>query len=334
MNRLKIKKISDLRLDGRIDIDNFINDEFTNGEFINSIEYLDYHPVDRFNDQSVCILDQKDSVVSVFMCTLNSNNEIVSHPGTTFSGFIFYRFTKFEIIKESIEIVIKYFEKIANLMKIYISPNYYNIDLNPFILTALNHSDFIFKVGSLNEFINLNYISSENELINNYSQSRRSKIRQLLREDNYYLDIQYNINNDAWNSLELNLMDKYQKKPTHSHQEIIDLSMRFQNKIISYTLFNKLTGEYAASSIVYRFKNVLHTQYLDLNYKYKSDSPNALLNHLIILDTLNKEINYFSFGSSTEKEASYLNEGIMNFKKSFGTKSEVSMIAVKKLRSS
>lgn len=79
MNSMKRKKE---------ELDNFIMDDKTNGEFLNLLKYLSYHPEGRFNDDSIVVLDDnnKNIVGVMFACVVEEGKCVSSYAGTTFSG--------------------------------------------------------------------------------------------------------------------------------------------------------------------------------------------------------------------------------------------------------
>ena len=89
---LKIFRISELNDIDRKQVDEFILHTLSNGEFINTTNYLAYHPQDRFIDDSIVINDvHTKKIKTVFMAAARPNDKetIISHPGTTFAGPIF-----------------------------------------------------------------------------------------------------------------------------------------------------------------------------------------------------------------------------------------------------
>jgi len=77
-------------------------------------------------------------------------------------------------------------------------------------------------------------------------------------------------------------------------------------------------GEYGAFALVYCFKNVFHTQYLDLNYRFSKQMPNLMLISKLILKARELGYSYFSFGASTEDSGNILNYSLFRYKAEYG----------------
>ena len=77
-------------------------------------------------------------------------------------------------------------------------------------------------------------------------------------------------------------------------------------------------GEYAAFALVYQFKHVFHTQYLDVNYRFTGEYPNLYLVHNLLIEAVRQGCRMFSFGASTEDGGNYLNEGLFAYKAGYG----------------
>ena len=77
-------------------------------------------------------------------------------------------------------------------------------------------------------------------------------------------------------------------------------------------------GIYGAFGLIYLFKNVFHTQYLDLNYDYSTHYPNLLLITELIWEARRLGYRWFSFGASTESGGQVMNEGLYEYKAAYG----------------
>lgn len=126
--KLEIIRISELDQDEKMSVDAFILDKNTNGEFINTTKYLEYHPEDRFLDESIIIKDSDSgSIKCVVMAASNNEKKksIISHPGTTFSGLIINRKTKISEIENMIDMIEAYYGKQYNEITLKLVPTCY-----------------------------------------------------------------------------------------------------------------------------------------------------------------------------------------------------------------
>jgi len=71
--------------------DDFVMDKSVNGTFLQTRRFLNYHPKDRFVDESIIIYNKKNNIAAVCPACLveeNGNKIFFSHKGTTFGGII------------------------------------------------------------------------------------------------------------------------------------------------------------------------------------------------------------------------------------------------------
>ncbi|HBI61855.1 MAG TPA: hypothetical protein DDY31_11705, partial [Lachnospiraceae bacterium] len=112
--KLKIIKRNALTDKEKMRVDQFILSENTNGEFINSLKYLEYHPEDRFVDDSIIVVDACSDTIRGLMMAAQRQGEpstIVSHPGTTFAGPIIDRKLRIQEIQSVLDVLLTYYEK-------------------------------------------------------------------------------------------------------------------------------------------------------------------------------------------------------------------------------
>lgn len=149
-----------------------------------------------------------------------------------------------------------------------------------------------------------------------YNTSRRASVRSFQRKYKFKIVKDKKVSEQIWTHLIKNLQYKYNVSSTHSLSEINELIDKFPESILPYSIY--LESKYAAFALIYRFKNIMHSQYLDVNYELVSRRPNIYLIHKILQLAVNEKSKYFSFGSSTEDNGNFINEGLMDFKNSFG----------------
>lgn len=74
------------------DWDTFIKQKAVNGSFLQSRIFLNYHPKDRFKDNSLLVLKNKETIIAVIpACEIKDKGEwkfFYSHKGSTFGGII------------------------------------------------------------------------------------------------------------------------------------------------------------------------------------------------------------------------------------------------------
>src|SRR5258705_10724884 len=85
--------------------DEFVRNTSRNGGIFQERDFLSYHPDGKFNDASLLFFE-KGTLMAVFPAAIVSENEkqkIVSHPGSSCGGLIFFYLSKLQQVLEKIE---------------------------------------------------------------------------------------------------------------------------------------------------------------------------------------------------------------------------------------
>jgi hypothetical protein len=316
---LKIFRISELNDIDRKQVDEFILHTLSNGEFINTTNYLAYHPQDRFIDDSIVINDvHTKKIKTVFMAAARPNDKetIISHPGTTFAGPIFMINQSIREIDVLLQHILSYYKNRYKTIILKTQPTIYTTQPSEEIAYLLLKHGFKAGFNAISNVIDLAKRSTEADLMATYNTSRRASVRSFQRKYKFKIVKDKKVSEQIWTHLIKNLQYKYNVSSTHSLSEINELIDKFPESILPYSIY--LESKYAAFALIYRFKNIMHSQYLDVNYELVSRRPNIYLIHKILQLAVNEKSKYFSFGSSTEDNGNFINEGLMDFKNSFG----------------
>lgn len=302
--------------------DNFILNNSINGTFLQTRNFLNYHPHDRFVDNSLIIFKGDNTIVAVIpACSIsNEKSETIfhSHKGSTFGGIIVGK--TFNCIK-NIEGIIKVFheyikEKDFNKVIIKVTSDIFcncNMDL-------INY--FLFKEGyrnydELSFYIDFNNYKSE--IISNFTASRRRDYKYSLKNDFIFSKIVSNEQIAEFHSILSNNLKKFEAKPVHSLEELLDLKNNRLNDVVEfYGVYYE--SKLIAGSMVFKFSNkVFHTQYLAADPEYLKLFPMNFLDTQLIMTAYEEGFRCFSFGISTEEDGKILNYNLAEFKEGFGT---------------
>lgn len=314
----QIKRRKDLSEKQICRVDDFIMKESTTGEFINSFRYLSYHPQDRFQDDSIVVVDVGSGEVrGVMVAACDDEGGIVSYPGTTFAGPVVDRTAKAEAIQAVLGQMLDYYESRYREVKIKRIPDYYTGQPFHLIDYVLLQRGYSYGMAALSNIINIGEIESEEDVLALFYAKRRNQVRKVMKEKRFVLVSQEEIREDVWINMNDNLHAKFGVRSTHTLEEIRNLKGRCPDHIKVYYV-DTVEGEYGAFAIIFLFKNVFHTQYLDVNYKYAGQYPNLLLITELIKVARGMGYRYFSFGASTEDSGNILNYGLYNYKAEYG----------------
>ena len=125
---------------------------------------------------------------------------------------------------------------------------------------------------------------------------------------------------EFWEILEENLMNRFQAKPVHTLEEIALLKSRFPKNIIQYSAYKD--GHIIGGILFYITPQVVHCQYISTNVEGKElGAMEAIYEQVMYHDY--SQYPYLDFGSSTEQNGAFLNEGLISHKEGYGGRSVV-----------
>lgn len=274
-----------------------------NGNFLHLRDYMEYH-IDRFEDQSIMIFSH-GKPVAVFPC--NKEKElIVSHAGLTYGGLLFGKDVHASDILKIFFDITNYYKLIGAKRILYKSI--------PHVYHKYPAEEDLYALFCMNSCLYRRDISSVIEISERpkFSDSRKNTARKseksgvtLSEQTDFY----------EFHLLVSNTLSKYGCSPVHTIAELNLLKGRFPSKI---RVFSALLGEeLLATTLIYDFGHIVHTQYLaSSEHGRVLGALDYLLIQLIEKVFFNKK--YLSFGISTEEQGRYLNEGLIRQKEGFG----------------
>ena len=114
------------------------------------------------------------------------------------------------------------------------------------------------------------------------------------------------------------VLKKHGATPVHSISELQLLGELFPENIVLKVVEHN--NEFLAGVLLFKFDNVVHTQYIATSEHGKEVGALDFLIETCIEDSYNEQYIYFSFGISTEAEGKVLNNGLLAQKESFGAR--------------
>lgn len=312
------KKISDLSEKMWLRIDEYILDRNTNGEFINTIRFLQYHPKDRFQDDSIAVIDKGSGNISGVMMAASiqaDSNRVISHPGTTFAGPVISIRTSIKKKLEVIRIICEYYEKKYKHIEIKTVPSIYGTQNWGCIEYFLMREGYVSEAAALSNVLNISKIDSDEDILRLYDSAKRNQTKKVIKSNMFSFRVGTEISSFVWEQMNTNLNTKFSIQSTHTFDEICQLKGKFPQNIVPYYTFTE-DRDYGAFALVFKYKNVFHTQYLDTNYKYTGEYPNLLLIYNLIKVARKEGYQWLSFGASTA--SGELNQGLYNYKAGYG----------------
>lgn len=287
--------------------DKFCEEVAVNATFLHTRVFLSHHG-DRFKDESL-VVRKNGKIVALLPAAISPVNSkiIVSHPGLTYGGLVHGSALKGVLLVEVLGQIKEYFAQ-----KGFSSLEYRAI---PYIYSKGPIQDdlhALFILGSLKIKCNL---ASVIDLSSNINVSSR-RIRSLKKAQKSVI-----VSNDQalmeklWEVVLDNLNRKFEVKPVHALEELLDLKEKFPSNIICKV--GLIDGKVEAGVVVFKCKNLFHAQYIaSSEVGYCHSALDAVFEDLI-KDAIVERMSYFDFGTSNEADGR-LNEGLYNYKSEYG----------------
>ena len=280
-----------------------------NGIFMLNRDFLEYHS-DRFVDNS--LMFYSEGTLIALLPLSKHDDEVISHGGLTFGGFIFNETMKQAQMNDCFNALIKYLRE-NNFKKLIYKkiPHIYTKFPSEEDLYALwiNNAKLLKKEPSTTIFLDPPF---------SLTKGRKSQISKAKREN---IKVEESNNFEEFIALENSVLKTYHNTvAVHTADELKLLKNRFPDCVKLFIA--KKDNEILAGSLLFEYPNLVHTQYLA-----NSDIGRKLGALDLVIATLIEKYKdlktYFDFGISTENNGLYLNEGLIFQKESFGGRTVV-----------
>lgn len=271
---------------------------------------MEYH-ADRFTDSSLLFRDESGKIIAALPATLKEDF-LISHGGLTFGGVVSGNRMKSAQMLEIFELLVEFARNNSLRQIVYKAV--------PYIYHAQPADEDLYALFRCNAQLVRRDVSTTIQLENKLplSKGRKWTVNQS-RKNN----IAVRESNDFETFMRLEaavLAAKYKVAPVHTADEMKLLAGRFPENIKLFAAFAE--DEMIAGAIIYANQTVAHAQYLAAIDKGKElCALDAVLNYLISDYYTAKK--YFDFGISTEQQGRYLNNGLIDFKESWGGRATV-----------
>ncbi len=275
-----------------------------NATFLFHRDFMEYHQ-DRFEDYSLLIY-RRGKLVCLLPANIN-DNKLYSHQGLTYGGLVLANKSTFQSANESVFVILKYvFDKGIDTLFLKQLPKIYHLKPSD----EFDYLAFILNVEVYRKDITM-CIELNNDV--EFSTLRKRQIK-LAAKNNLYVTLETDLSS-FWNDLLIpNLKTKHRTSPTHALVEITALREKFSNNIKQFNVYQD--RELLAGCTVFESNTVAHLQYISTKKLKSVGALDYLINYLI--SDYYKGKKYFDFGISNENEGRSINEGLLNWKQSFG----------------
>lgn len=284
--------------------DSFVNST-KNGIFMFQRGYMDYHS-DRFRDYSLMFYREGNELVALLPASLHST-ELRSHGGLTYGGMICSYAMKQHLMNECFEAMIAYLkeEGITEILYKIIPHIYHQYPCEEDLYSLWKHDAYLVRRD----------VSSTIDLTCPLKmlKGRKAQISRAKREG---VVIQVEETFEEFIALENQVLADYHKvQAVHTGAELALLHSRFPEQIKLYTA--RKDGELIAGSIVFIYRDVVHTQYM-ASSEIGREIGGLDLTVATIMEEYKAEKRWFDFGISTDNVGRYFNIGLCAQKEGFG----------------
>lgn len=331
MSMLNVRRFIDVENAEQI-WDSFVEKEAVNGTFLQTRNFINYHPEGRFVDDSLFVYDKGKVAAVVPACTSEEDGKcFFSYKGSTFGGPVISR--KYYNAERVLEILslIEGYARDNNYDKIVLKPT------NP--LFAKEAPDLLYYCLSHENYMVGNELSSYVDLLKCSADVRdnfdRNKVRNILKCEEHDLSFRELESNseikDFYCLLSKNL-EKYGLKPIHTVREIIEFrEYRIPDRVKFYGLYEGNVMRAGGMLFVFWETNVLHAQNLSADYTFQEYSPVTYLYYKVIEQARKDGFQKLSWGISTEERGKVLNKTLIRNKESYGSRYCLNNIYEKRL---
>jgi hypothetical protein len=278
------------------------------GTFLHLRSYMDYHS-DRFDDCSILVSNENE-IIAVFPAH-RVGDCVASHDGLTFGGLITHATLRGSDVREIFCAMIAHYKELGfSRMRYKPVPHIFHNypaedDLHQlFLLDSRIISRDISPVIDLSARLKL-------------SKSRKDGIRKARKRG---LAVSEGGSLGDFHCLLSQVLSQHNVRPVHSIAELELLHQQHPEWIRMVNVVEN--GSILAGAWLFKMNKVLHTQYLAASDEGRAcGALDFLISEIISEAAIN--VDYISFGRSTENGGRYVNQGLEFQKEGFGARNTV-----------
>jgi hypothetical protein len=301
--------------------DKFIEEDAINGTFLQSRNFLNYHPKDRFIDNSFLFFKENKLAALIPGCIKEENGKKIfsSHAGSSFGGLVVHK--KYYDASNSIEMIKTLESKLTenNFQEIVlkITPDLFCKESSDLLQYALRYCGYN-SYAELSSYID--FEDYEKNIASNFSHGQRENLKFALKHEMQFEKLDSAADIHTFHDILTKNLLRFNAKPVHTIGELYVLKDIYLKNITDFYGVI-LDGKIIAGAMVFKFNGTtIHTQYLCMDYDYLKYRPMTYLYYKIIEQARDNGFKKLSWGISTEKKGTELNETLLAFKESVGSK--------------
>lgn len=322
-------------------LDHFVFHESVNGTFLQSRQFLNYHPEGRFKEASFAL--ERSGTLAVYfpgneITESDGSKTFISHQGSTFGGPVFSKaFYSGSRVFEALKEADSYLAERYNKAIFKVTPQLFCKESPDVIEYTLEHLGYK-RTTELSSYTPLATEGQNKDPLSNCEKECRRIFRNSEKYDVTYRSFHPKDFETFYTAL-VESKAKHNVKPVHSLQELFDLQKRLNTADSNGNSCEQvrfrgiwLDDEYVAGMMLFAFPKVgtIHAQYIAPNDSFREFQPTTCLYVNALREAAQEGFKNFSWGISTEDHGNFLNEALLRFKESFGAKIAVNATYTKK----
>ena len=297
------------------DWDNFVQHS-RNGTFMQQRNFINYHPPEKFKDCSLLFYDHQNRIIAVIPAALKQEGEssiFHSYPGASHGGIIIDHTFDTSKALTLIPLLIEHCRSLGfHAIEMKMIPRNYYFWPSDEIDFSLRYHGFSPEISELSTVLPLKEIEHANRYMKKSTIRNKNKALSngvIVKESNDY--------HRFWRILESNLKERHNTSPTHTYENMLNISQRYPDQVKLFTAFYH---EEIIAGVLCLLLNsrVINCFYICHDEKYQHLRPlNLVFDHLIAWG-LKEGFHFVDWGISTENKGKIVNTGLFNFKEGFG----------------
>ena len=301
--------------------DEFVLRESINGNFLQTRNFYNYHPVGRFHDASLMFFNDEELAAVLPANVVDNGNVLLAHQGSTFGGLVVGRKYANTIGYNWIfDEMVSYFQKQSyEKVEFRMHSNLYSPSQRTNELLDYYFQLFNFDVRSeIGFFIDLRNLPEN--YVSNFEKLKKRKLNKANKQGLTFRKLVTDEEVQDYYQVLVDNMKKFDTVPVHTLEELLEFKNSRLPEIVSF--YGVYHGEdMIAGSMVFNFcdKKVFHTQYLASRQDSLEFCPNEYLYVQLIEAAKSEGYEYLSYGTASLDHGLVYNESLGRFKEGFNT---------------
>ncbi len=295
--------------------DDFVQNHSRNGTIFQEQGFLAYHPEGKFEDQSLIFLEE-EVIIGVFPAATAAEKKIVSHPGSSSGGLVFAQKCGLREVLIMIDALLLHYKHLGmEEIEFRLTEPLFSWPVGDELTYALWHRGFNLKTKEISTCIPFepNYDWMD--------WGRKKNIFDIRKAEKEGYQVKLESSTDlAWEIVNRNLDNRYQKAPTHSKSELSTLHSFFPNRVHPWVCKNPQGEELASVICLEANRNAIHDFYIAQDYGKVKLNLMPFVFYNILNHYQQSGYKWFNFGISSR--ADWIKWGILEFKERIGGRAQ------------